>query len=91
MPNLRKHPYIIGGILVFVILFLLDIFALEASFTESLLGSAVIAVVAAAGYWWKEEILKRPAEGVSAKVLLSESRVRARVTIDSRRDKTCQV
>jgi len=51
----------------------------------------VIAVVAAAGYWWKEEILKRPAEGVSAKVLLSESRVRARVTIDSRRDKTCQV
>ena len=59
MPNLRKHPYIIGGILVFVILFLLGIFALEASFTESLLGSAVIAVVAAAGYWWKEEILKR--------------------------------
>ena len=56
MPNLRKHPYIIGGILVFVILFLLGIFALEDSFTESLLGSAVIAVVAVAGYWWKEEI-----------------------------------
>ncbi len=45
-----------AGVLAFLLLFLLGIFALEASFTESLLGSAVISVVAAAGYRWKEEI-----------------------------------
>ncbi len=34
---------------------------------------------------------KKPAEGVSAKVLRSESRVHAMVTIDTRHDETCQV
>ena len=35
--------------------------------------------------------LERPAEGVSAKVLRSESRVRARVTVNNGADETCQV
>ena len=56
MLNLRKHPYIIGGIIAFLVLFLLGIFALEASITESLLGSAVLAVVGVVGIWWKQEI-----------------------------------
>jgi hypothetical protein len=56
MLNLRKHPYLIGGILAFLILFLLGIFALEVSWAESLLGSAVLAVVGVVGIWWKEVI-----------------------------------
>jgi hypothetical protein len=56
MLNIRKHPYIFGGILAFLLLFLVGVFALEVSISESLLGSAVLAVVGVAGIWWKQEV-----------------------------------
>jgi len=54
--KLLKNPYIIGGIVAFVILFVVGVFALEASVSESLLGSAVISVIGVGGLWWKQEV-----------------------------------
>jgi hypothetical protein len=53
---IRKHPYIIGGIITFLILFFLGIFALDTSWSESLFGSAVITVIGVGGIWWKQEV-----------------------------------
>jgi hypothetical protein len=52
---IRNHPYITGGLIVFVILFLLGIFVLDTTLEETLIGSAGIAIVGALGFWWKEE------------------------------------
>jgi hypothetical protein len=56
LKKLLKDPYIIGGIITFLILFFVGVFALEASVGESLFGSAVISIVGMAGLWWKREI-----------------------------------
>lgn len=56
LKKLLKHPYIIGGIIAFLILFFVGVFALEVSVGESLLGSAVLTVVGVGGIWWKQEI-----------------------------------
>jgi len=52
---LRKHPYMIGWLLVFLLLFFIGIFALDASWSESLLGSAVLSAVGTVSIWWKQE------------------------------------
>jgi len=51
---IRSHPYIIAFFVVFLILFLIGIFALDASWSESLIGSAVLSAIGVGGYWWKE-------------------------------------
>jgi hypothetical protein len=53
---MRKHPYIVSYLLVFLILFLIGIFALEdVSWGESLLGAAALSAVGVGGIWWKYE------------------------------------
>ena len=56
LKKLLKHPYIIGGIICFLILFFVGVFGIEASVGESLLGSAVLTIVGVGGYWWKEKV-----------------------------------
>jgi hypothetical protein len=51
---IRNHPYLTAGFIVFILLFVLGVFALEFSVGESLLGSAVLSAVGVGGIWWKE-------------------------------------
>lgn len=53
---IKGHPYIVAGTIVFLLMFLLGIFALDASWSESLLGAAVLSVVGVFGIWWKEKV-----------------------------------
>ena len=53
---IKRHPYIVGGIISFVILLIVGVYGVGASWEESLFGSAVIAVVAVLGIWWKWEV-----------------------------------
>ena len=56
MPKIiRDHPYIVSYIIVFLILFFIGIFALDTTWSESLLGSAVLSAIGVGGYWWKQE------------------------------------
>jgi hypothetical protein len=56
MPKIiRNHPYIVSYIIVFLILFFIGIFALDTTWSESLLGSAVLSAIGVGGYWWKQE------------------------------------
>ncbi|MGE5777305.1 MAG: hypothetical protein ACM33V_13855 [Chloroflexota bacterium] len=53
---MRKHPYIVGYFITFLILFFIGIFALEdVSWAESLLGAAVLSAMGVGGIWWKYE------------------------------------
>jgi hypothetical protein len=54
MNFIRNHPYIVSYIVVFLLLFFIGIFALEATWSESLFGAAVLSAVGVGGYWWKE-------------------------------------
>jgi hypothetical protein len=56
IKNIKSHLYIIGGIVVFFILFFVGVFGMRVSWGESLLGSAVISFVGVVGIWWKQEI-----------------------------------
>ncbi len=51
----RNHPYIVSFIIVFLLLFFIGIFALDSTWSEALLGSAVISAVGVGGIWWKQE------------------------------------
>jgi len=56
MPNfIRNHPYIVGYVIAFLIMFFIGIFSLDASWSESLLASAVLSAVGVVGIWWKWE------------------------------------
>jgi len=56
MPKIiRDHPYIVSYIIVFLILFFIGVFALDTTWSESLLGSAVLSAIGVGGYWWKQE------------------------------------
>lgn len=53
---MRKHPYIVGYFIAFLILFFIGIFALEdVAWGEALLGAAVLSGVGVGGVWWKQE------------------------------------
>ena len=56
LKKLLKNPYIISGVIVFLLLFFLGIFEIGFSLPDSLLVSAVISIVTVGGYWWKEKI-----------------------------------
>ena len=56
MPSfIRNHPYLVSFIIVFLLVFLLGIFALDFSWSESLFGATAISAIGVGGYWWKEE------------------------------------
>lgn len=54
--KLLKNPYIISGVIVFLLLFFLGVFSIGFSLSDSLLVSAVISIVVVGGYWWKEKV-----------------------------------
>jgi Kef-type K+ transport system membrane component KefB len=56
LKNITKHPYIIGGIIVFLFMLFLGVYALEFSWEESLLASAVLSMIGVGGLWWKEKV-----------------------------------
>ncbi|MBI5935491.1 MAG: hypothetical protein HY867_17450 [Chloroflexi bacterium] len=51
-----KNPYVIAGIVIFILLFTLGVFALEFSIGESMLYSAALAIIGVGSYWWKENV-----------------------------------
>ncbi len=55
MFGILKSPYIIGGVIIFLILFFVGIFALDVSWGESALYSAVLTLIGTVVYWWKNE------------------------------------
>jgi hypothetical protein len=56
MPkSIKNHPYIIGFIIAALILFLVGVFALDFSWSESLLASVVFSAVGTGSIWWKLE------------------------------------
>lgn|GEM_PF-1682488 len=52
---IRRHPYVISFIFVFLILFFIGVFALDFSWSESLFGAAALSAVGVGGIWWKQE------------------------------------
>ena len=54
LKKIFTNPYVIGGIIAFVILLVLGLY-LEFSVGESLLASAVLAAVGTVGVWWQKE------------------------------------
>lgn len=52
---LRNHPYLVAFAIVFLLLFLIGIFGIDATLGESLLGAAALSAIGVGGYWWKEE------------------------------------
>jgi len=58
-PERRQQPcavILIAGVIVFLLLFFLGLFAIGFSWSDSLLVSAVISIVGVGGYWWKEKV-----------------------------------
>ncbi len=55
LKYMREHPYILGGIIAFLIMFFVGILALDATWYESLLGAAVLSAVGTGGIWWRLE------------------------------------
>jgi hypothetical protein len=47
------NPYVIAGVIVFLLLLGISIFALDLSWSEALLGSAALTVVGIIAVWWK--------------------------------------
>ena len=56
LKKLLKNPYILSGLILFVLLFFLGIFAIGFTLPDSLLLSAVISILGVGGYWWKEKV-----------------------------------
>ncbi len=56
MLNLvRAHPYIFSFCIVFLILLFVGVFALNFTWSESLIGSAALSAIGVGIFWWKEE------------------------------------
>ena len=51
-----KNPYVIAGIVIFLLLFAIGVFALEFSIGESFLYSIVLAIIGVGSFWWKENV-----------------------------------
>lgn len=51
-----KNPYVIAGVIVFLSLLLLGVFALDFSWGESLFAAAALTVIGVGGIWWKQEV-----------------------------------
>jgi hypothetical protein len=51
----RKHPYIVGCLIAFLILFLIGVLTLNTSWSEALFGSAVLSAIGTGAVWWKQE------------------------------------
>lgn len=56
LKSIFKNPYVIAGIVVFIILLFVGALGFGASWGESLLGSAVLTIVGIGGIWWKREV-----------------------------------
>jgi hypothetical protein len=54
LKKVFTNPYVIGGIIAFVILFVLGLY-MEFSISESLFASAVLAAVGTVSIWWQRE------------------------------------
>jgi hypothetical protein len=54
LKKVFTNPYVIGGIVSFVILLVLGLY-LEFSISESLLASAVLAAIGTVIVWWQKE------------------------------------
>jgi hypothetical protein len=56
LKKLLKNPYVIAGVIIFLLLLFLGVFAIGFSWSDSLLLSAVISILGVGGYWWKEKV-----------------------------------
>ena len=51
----RRHPYIVSFVVVFLLLLFIGVFALDFSWSESLFGSAALSAIGVVSVWWKQE------------------------------------
>jgi len=51
---IRKHPYLVSFVILFLLIFLIGIFGVDATVGESLLGAAALSAIGVGGFWWKE-------------------------------------
>lgn len=56
LMKILKNKYVIAWVIVFALLTLIGIFALDTSWWESGLYSAILSAVGVGGFWWKEEV-----------------------------------
>ena len=56
LKKFSKNPYVIAGIVIFLLLFAIGVFALEFSIGESFLYSIVLAIIGVGSFWWKENV-----------------------------------
>jgi len=56
LKKLIKNPYVIAGVVIFLLLFAIGVFALEFSIGESFLYSIVLAIIGVGSFWWKENV-----------------------------------
>jgi len=54
LKKIFTNPYVIGGISVFILLFVLGLY-MEFSISESLFASAALAVIGTVSVWWQRE------------------------------------
>jgi hypothetical protein len=56
LKRIFTNPYVIAGIIVFLLLFVIGIVWLDVSWTEALFGSAALSVIGVGSFWWKEKV-----------------------------------
>ena len=56
MPNfIKKHPYIVSFVIVFLLLFFIGVFGISVSWLESLFGAAALSAIGVGSIWWRYE------------------------------------
>ncbi len=55
LKKILTSHYVIAGIIVFVILFVVGLLA-KFSWVETLLGAAALTAIGIGAYWWKENV-----------------------------------
>jgi len=56
MRRILKNPYIIGGIIVFLILFFVLLLGVKATLGETVFAATALAVIGVGAWLWKEHI-----------------------------------
>jgi Kef-type K+ transport system membrane component KefB len=56
LKKILTNAYVIGGIVVFVLLFFIGIFGIGFTWGEALFGAAALSVIGTATVWWRREV-----------------------------------
>jgi hypothetical protein len=56
MLRILKSPYVIAGVIAFLLLFFVLLLGVKATLGESLLVAVVLVAIGIGGAWWKEHV-----------------------------------